>query len=247
MTVEIANRLVQMRKQQGLSQEALAEKLGVSRQAVSKWERAEASPDTDNLIMLAKLYGISIDELLGHTPTDNADFNPYDRAVETQVECIPMNNDDFDAKAYSNCSSYDTNDDAAYSYDATIESDAEGKRDVRFLDYHRLPMPLLITIIYLLVGLIWNMWHPGWILYLLIPVYDSIIAAIRQRNLRCFNYPVFITVVYLVIGFYLDWWHPGWILYLTIPVFYTVVPGKRISKGVKVHIETDNSFENDDD
>lgn len=64
MNIEIANRLVELRKKKGLSQEELAEKLGLSRQAVSKWERAEASPDTDNLICLAKLYGISLDELL---------------------------------------------------------------------------------------------------------------------------------------------------------------------------------------
>ncbi len=64
MNIEIANRLVQLRKKNGLSQEELAAKLGLSRQAVSKWERAEASPDTDNLICLAKLYGVSLDELL---------------------------------------------------------------------------------------------------------------------------------------------------------------------------------------
>lgn len=64
MNIEIANRLVNLRKQHNLSQEALAEKLGISRQAVSKWERAEASPDTDNLILLARLYGVSLDELL---------------------------------------------------------------------------------------------------------------------------------------------------------------------------------------
>lgn len=64
MNIEIANRLVNLRKSNNLSQEALAEKLGISRQAVSKWERAEASPDTDNLILLARLYGISLDELL---------------------------------------------------------------------------------------------------------------------------------------------------------------------------------------
>lgn len=64
MNIEIANRLVNLRKKNGLSQEQLAEKLGLSRQAVSKWERAEASPDTDNLICLAKLYGVSLDDLL---------------------------------------------------------------------------------------------------------------------------------------------------------------------------------------
>ena len=64
MNLTIANRLVELRQSLGLSQEALAASLGVSRQAVSKWERAEASPDTDNLIALANLYNISLDALL---------------------------------------------------------------------------------------------------------------------------------------------------------------------------------------
>lgn len=64
MNIEIANRLQKLRKEKGYSQEQLADALGISRQAVSKWERAESSPDTDNLICLAKLYGISLDELL---------------------------------------------------------------------------------------------------------------------------------------------------------------------------------------
>ena len=64
MNIEIANRLAKLRKEKGYSQEELAEKLGLSRQAVSKWERAESSPDTDNLICLAKLYNVSLDELL---------------------------------------------------------------------------------------------------------------------------------------------------------------------------------------
>ena len=67
MNIEIANRLQKLRKENGYSQEELADKLGISRQAVSKWERAESSPDTDNLIVLAKLYNISLDELLYDT------------------------------------------------------------------------------------------------------------------------------------------------------------------------------------
>ena len=64
MNLEIANRLVELRRARGYSQEALAAALGVSRQAVSKWERAESAPDTDNIIALARLYGTSLDELL---------------------------------------------------------------------------------------------------------------------------------------------------------------------------------------
>ena len=64
MNIETANRLLKYRKARGYSQEELAEKIGVSRQAISKWERSEASPDTDNLIMLAKVYGVTLDELL---------------------------------------------------------------------------------------------------------------------------------------------------------------------------------------
>ena len=66
MNIKLADRLVELRKQNKLSQEALAEKLGLSRQSISKWERAEASPDTDNLIALAELYGITLDQLLGN-------------------------------------------------------------------------------------------------------------------------------------------------------------------------------------
>ncbi len=70
MNIKLADRLVNLRKENKLSQEALAEKLGLSRQAISKWERGESSPDTDNLIALAELYGISLDELLWNEPVN---------------------------------------------------------------------------------------------------------------------------------------------------------------------------------
>lgn len=64
MKSETANRLFEYRKKNGFSQEEIAAKIGVSRQAISKWERGESSPDTDNLIALAQLYKITIDELI---------------------------------------------------------------------------------------------------------------------------------------------------------------------------------------
>jgi transcriptional regulator with XRE-family HTH domain len=57
-------KLQALRKEKGLTQEELAEKLDVSRQAVSKWEAEQAMPEIDNLIGLANIYGVSMDYLL---------------------------------------------------------------------------------------------------------------------------------------------------------------------------------------
>lgn len=85
MDLAMAQRLVDRRKAAGLSQEALAAQLGVSRQAVSKWERSESSPDTDNLIALAELYGVSLDELLYGKAASDADSSK-DGSTETVDE-----------------------------------------------------------------------------------------------------------------------------------------------------------------
>ena len=51
-----------LRQEKGISQEKLAELVGVSRQAVTKWENGNANPDTENLIRLAEIFGVSLDE-----------------------------------------------------------------------------------------------------------------------------------------------------------------------------------------
>ena len=88
MNVDIAGRLAKRRRDAGYSQEGLAEKLGVSRQAISKWERSESSPDTDNLIALAQLYGVSIDELLyvDESFEDDVAFEAFDKAQQRKDE-----------------------------------------------------------------------------------------------------------------------------------------------------------------
>lgn len=68
----LGNRLQRLRQRQGLSQDALAEKLGVSRQAVSKWERDEAVPEVEKLLRLSELYGVSLDELVKGDATQSA-------------------------------------------------------------------------------------------------------------------------------------------------------------------------------
>jgi len=60
----LADKIVSLRKKAGWSQEDLAEKLGVTRQSVSKWEGAQSVPDMDKVVMMSRLFGVSTDFLL---------------------------------------------------------------------------------------------------------------------------------------------------------------------------------------
>ena len=62
--MSLGNSLYESRKKKGLSQEEVAEKLGVSRQTISKWETEETVPDIYQAKKLAKIYGLSLDELI---------------------------------------------------------------------------------------------------------------------------------------------------------------------------------------
>ena len=68
--MDIGEKIQKLRREKGLSQEALAEALGVSRQSVSKWESGAVLPDTDKIIAMSELFGISTDFLL------KGDFTP---------------------------------------------------------------------------------------------------------------------------------------------------------------------------
>lgn len=63
--METKDILLELRQKRGLSQEELAEKLFVTRQAVSRWENGETTPNVDTLKLLSKLYDVSINTLLG--------------------------------------------------------------------------------------------------------------------------------------------------------------------------------------
>ena len=197
MNLEIANRLQKLRKEKGYSQEQLAAELGISRQAVSKWERAESSPDTDNLICLAKLYGVSLDELLSTDETVEEIVN------NKQVENVESEIIDEDED-----------------HDIDDETPKVSKRTERVLRAFQSMIPILTVAAYLVLGAVFKMWHPGWIVFVIMPALMSIFDCIIVKKISAFVYPLFATTVFLVLGFYFNWWHPAWIVFITIPLFY---------------------------
>lgn len=89
--MEFGKRLCELRRRQGLSQEALAERLGVTRQAVSKWETGESLPDIDRLIALSEVFCVSTDYLVkGTEPQASAAPEPAAPAAPAAApECRP--------------------------------------------------------------------------------------------------------------------------------------------------------------
>lgn len=62
--MSIAERLQELRRKSGYSQEQVAEKLGISRQAISKWESGQGNPEIDNVVKLTEIYNVSADYIL---------------------------------------------------------------------------------------------------------------------------------------------------------------------------------------
>ncbi len=255
MNIEIANRLVNLRKSNNLSQEALAAKLGISRQAVSKWERAEASPDTDNLILLARLYGVSLDELLStedEIPMPD-DYDSYD-SESSQTTGGAEGNDGKDATGYQWDNSADEYVHVGFKGIHVKDEDSEvhvgwngihvkdkqkcdevhvdkngvyvngEKKDMEWIAHHNhFPITFIIIIAYLIIGCAWNAWHPGWLLFFMIPIWHTLAEAIEKKNAHHFAYPVLVVLAYLCMGFFWMMWHPGWVIFLTIPLYYSLV------------------------
>lgn len=271
MNLEIATRLVGLRKANKLSQEALAEKLGISRQAVSKWERAEASPDTDNLIALAKLYHVSLDELLKINEEEETDSaGGVDVGTDgiaggsaasagmrgAEGEVLPADTreagESITEQAAGSCreggqeatgggeddvyiglkgihvkshSGEEVHIDRRGIHVRDMKSDVHIGGNGVFVNGEKvrsveIPLGVLAIIIYIVIGFCFDLWHPGWLLFILIPIISSLVDAVCKRDASLFQYPVFAFGIFLYAGIVHTLWHPAWVVFLTIPIFY---------------------------
>ncbi|MDR1089373.1 MAG: helix-turn-helix domain-containing protein [Coriobacteriales bacterium] len=301
MNVDIAERLAERRRERGLSQEALAEKLGVTRQAVSKWERSESSPDTDNLIALAELYKVSLDELLyvDAKIKDDVAFESQDRAVRPSPDSTGTADEPTDSASGNPTTASKGNAAANSGADTTADDpDTTGRVHVSFTDgihveeptgdkvhinwkdginvtdsngeqvhvsfqdgvrvestipesqewwtnyswydddgtwhgknggWHgkhsawlKFPFPILVTIIYLLLGFLLDAWAPALFVFLSIPIYYSLVNGIVKHKVSTIfmaSYPLLATGWFLYMWLVLGQPHPAWIIFLTIPLW----------------------------
>lgn len=187
MNIKTANKLVELRKKNNYSQEQVATKLNISRQAISKWERGEASPDLDNLVLLAKLYNVSVDEILNGDQIDT-NFDEKNKISEDKNKKLfsLVSNIIFSSTvilivlAYLLIGFY-VKDGWKYwplflfiTLPSNIFDCIRRKKAGDFL------IPLYIAGAYCFIGVFTSLWHPYWALFLIIPLYYGVVKLIEN-------------------------------------------------------------------
>lgn len=86
--MKLSDKIVGLRKFNGMSQEELSEKLNVSRQAISRWEMGSALPDTTNILQISKLFGVTTDYLLNDDYKSDNDLPKIKEIKEDNIKQI---------------------------------------------------------------------------------------------------------------------------------------------------------------
>ena len=270
MKESFGQRLSRLRKEKGLTQEEIANRITISPQAVSKWENDISSPDILVLSQLADILGVSIDELLGHKNIEKAEASsePKTEEADEVVDEAKTESKHKGEKVVIDDDGVHLTDDDGKKVHITSEGvevlDEDGKvvKNKRFDEHKPHVAEVVVWSVFaaltivgnILIGILWTDqfmgWKMGWILFLLVPIAGSIAHAIRKKKITHFAYPILVVAVYCTLGFlgqYLGFhgWDFYWFLFLTIPAFYLLFG--PIDKYVIHKNEKDDDEDDEDD
>ena len=241
----IAEKLKNLRMDNGFSQEKLAEKLMVSRQAVSKWENGEALPDMENMIALARLYGTSLDELANiavnnENIEDNVAKEEADSKVNVNIKKdkdnvhinfeginIRVTDDEDDDRDFDedDFDEHDDDDDVHINIGGKIKID-NGKININDGKIQIDSDGININDGKIQIDSDGININDG-----KVKINSSGVIIGDDENeksgfikfLYSFPYPIVATIVFFLLGAFADAWWIAWILFCTIPVYYSVV------------------------
>ena len=227
----LPNNLYELRRKAGLSQEEFADRLNVSRQAVSKWERGEAYPDTENLITISEMFKVTIDDLLNAKDLSSSDAENIDAPDVNEQANIT---DKTESKGgYGLKLELDNGinlkvgkgDEDDFINGDDDDKDATARSSWKYAMLYSVPYSILCLVAFLVLGFTLNAWYWAWTLFMTVPIYDSVLDAIRKKSLSEFEYAIFVAFIYCLFGIIYKWWHPGWVIFVTIPIYYPIVSG----------------------
>ena len=215
MSIKQGDYLKELRVKNNLSQEKLGAELGLSRQSISKWEQGYAMPDTENLLKLSELYGVSVDTIL--KCGENEEDNSKETIEKEEIKPEGVASESDEKKPETKIIFIEKQEHK--------EKKKHKKRGWFFISY-----PIWMVALYAVIGSCFGVkgWITGWLVLLTIPLFYTGIIAFEKKKPVIFCYPVLVTLVYLLLGFFKNLWHPMWIIFLTIPIFYIVCVTRKI-------------------
>lgn len=89
---------------------------------------------------------------------------------------------------------------------------------------------MIVVFVYISIGVLYHIWHPTWLLFLLIPLSRGITAAVQYKNWLLLPYPILIVALYFALGTLFNAWHIAWVLFLTIPLYFSLLNYYRKQK-----------------
>lgn len=188
MSIKQGEYLKQLRTENKMSQEQLAERLGISRQSISKWEQGASSPDIENFAKLAQLYKVSVDSLINGEPDSDEetisaavigeDKNTEKKPKKKKRGWFFVSYPILTVILYTIIGSIFSVKGWAYGWIVLLTIPLfytsviafEKKKPIIFC------YPVLVLIIFLISGFLFHLWHPMWIIFLTIPLFYIITA-----------------------------------------------------------------------
>jgi transcriptional regulator with XRE-family HTH domain len=169
--MNIGEKIQTLRKQNEISQEQLAEKLNITRQAVSKWETGESLPDIENIVQLSNIFNVTADELLRNQPAEKVEV----------VDETPFNENLFIAQ----------------------ELEQERRKGMFNFSLERdmgytVSFGSISVVVFFVLGFVWGLWHPGWVVFILAWVIDDFIDYLRRGKINFSFYGIALIAVVLV-------------------------------------------------
>ena len=212
--MSFADNIQFLRRREGMTQEELAGRLGVSRQSVSKWETGEAYPETEKILCLCELFSVGMDDLMrGDLTTPNED----------QAASAPPSPEEAPSAELARTPS----DGAANA------GEAERVRRLRAIGGAVSGCIMTLSLLsYVLIGALCGLWHPGWIIFpfaLSLCIFvdglfakedeDEEGARLKPLSARIFGglgsmlMPLAATI-YVFIGCVWGIWRPSWVIFI---------------------------------
>ena len=200
--------LYTLRKEKGMTQAELAEQLGVTNKAVSKWETGEAMPETALLLPIARIFGVSVDELL-----DGKRSGQSDEVNSGQTDNVISND---------------------HIGDYLFKRGREDRENRTLLE--KIQGAVCTTIVfagiiaYFLLGILGGLWHPYWVIIPVCALSSGLVGTvfdacnIKKREAKiargenpytgaiCGSIMLLCISTYLLLGALMNLWHPMWII-----------------------------------